>query len=155
MLTETALHMRHAHRAAHETHVQALVVQAFATMNADPARTARIHRDAHTRCKVRHALTDRGDDACDLVAERHRLLDPHRAEAAMVIIMQIGAADAAGCDLDADLTAGRCRIGIIVDPQILRSVNDDGAHGQFSRSHCSQHAAIDIDGLAIHIIRCR
>ena len=46
---------------------------------------------------------DRLDRARDLVAENHRLANPHRAEAAMVEVVQIGAADAAGFDGHLDL----------------------------------------------------
>ena len=129
MLAKTALHMRHAHRAAHEAHVEALIAHALAAMDADAAGTARIDRDARARRKMRNAGADRGDDAGDFVPERHRLLDPHGAEAAVVIIMQVGTADAAGGDLDAHFAGGRRRIGKAVDPQVLRGVNDDCAHG--------------------------
>ena len=74
-------------------------------------------------------VADRRDDARDLMPQRHRLLDANDAEAAVMVIVQVGAADAAIGDLDADLARAGRRIRVAVDPQILRGVNDDGAHG--------------------------
>ncbi len=98
-------------------------------MQALTAGLARINGDARSRLQMTDAIADRSDDTGDLVTERHRLLNAHGAEAAMVIIVQVGAADAAIGDLDADLAGAGHGVGIIVDPQVLRRVDDDGAHG--------------------------
>ena len=43
------------------------------------------------------------DRAGDLVPERHRLLQPDGAEAAVMVVVQVGAADAAGFDPNPDI----------------------------------------------------
>src|SRR4051812_23961601 len=134
--------MGKAHRAAEEAHVEALVAHAFLAMQAPAARLARIDRDAGARLHVRDAVTDGCDHAGDLVAERHRLLDPYDAEAAVMIVVQIGPADAAVRDLDADFTRTGCCIRVAIDPQIFRCVNDDGAHGWLPQRFAAHIAAI-------------
>ena len=63
------------------------------------------------------------------MTEDHRLAHPHRAEAAMVEIMQIRSADAAGLDGDLDLSrTGRLGFAFL-DPKIAGGMNDDGFHG--------------------------
>ena len=60
------------------------------------------------------------------MAENHRLLETDRAEAAVLVVMQVGAADAACREADFDLTRSWCiRPGHFFNPQIERSVNDD------------------------------
>ena len=67
------------------------------------------------------------------MAEDHRLAQPHGAEAAVVEVVQVGAADAAGLDRDLDL-AGAGGLGrALLDAQILRGMDDDGAHGPLLR----------------------
>ena len=129
VFAKPALHVRHPHRAAHEAHVQALIAHPFAAMDTDAAGLARIHGHPNARLEMRHAAADCGDYAGYFMSKRHRLLDPHRAEAAMMVVVQVRAADAAGGDLDAHFVGRRCRIGIAVDPQVFRGVDDDGAHG--------------------------
>lgn len=121
--------MGKAHGAAEEAHVEALVAHAFLAVQALAARLAGIDRDTRARLHARDAFTNCGNDAGDLVPKRHRLLNAHGAEAAMVIIVQVGAADAAIGDLHTDFTGAGRGIGKAVDPQILRRVDDDGAHG--------------------------
>ena len=75
------------------------------------------------------ARPDLGDVAGDLMAEDHRLLQPDRAETAMVIVVQIRAADAADGERHADFAgSGRSRFRRF-DPEVFGVVNDDGAHG--------------------------
>jgi hypothetical protein len=71
------------------------------------------------------------------VAEDHRLPDPHRAEAAVVEVVQIRAADAAGADADLDVARPEVRDGRRFDPKVVRGVDDDGErHGaDLSRDH--------------------
>jgi hypothetical protein len=124
-LSEAALGMGEAHRASDEVHIQALMPHPLAAVTAAPARSARVHGDAGAGRHRRHPCADLHDGAGDLVAEHHRLLDPHGAEAAMVEIVQVRAADAARLDRDADLVgSGRDRRHGL-DPQVLRGVDDD------------------------------
>ena len=132
-------------------------------MDADAARLARIDRHPHAGHQMRYPTADRVDHAGDFVSERHRLLDPDRAEAAVMVVMQIRTADAAGGDLDPHFASLRCRIGKSVYPQVLWGMDDDRSHGLFSRdfyyylsgrAHIDgQHAAVDIDDLAVDIVR--
>lgn len=98
-------------------------------MQALAARLARIDRNAGARLDAGDAVTDGRNHAGDLMPQRHRLLDANDAEAAMMVVMQVGTADAAIGDLDANLSRAGLSIRIVVDPQVLRGVNDDGAHG--------------------------
>src|SRR5690606_28987223 len=75
-----------------------------------------------------HAVTQRGNAASDLVAEDHRLAQPHSAEAAVVEIMQVGTANAAALYANQHFSASRSVGRAILDAQILLSVDDDGSH---------------------------
>src|SRR5690606_4816477 len=74
------------------------------------------------------AITQRSDAAGELVVEDHGLPESDGAGAAMVVIMQIGAADAAALAADQHLARSRRRGRMVLDPQILRGVNDDRSH---------------------------
>ena len=100
-LAKRSLHMREAHRAAVEAHVEALVLKTFEAVAAAIARHARIDRDAVSDLDPRGVRPDRFDDAGDLVAEDHRLAQAHDAEAAVVVIVEIRAANSAEADPDA------------------------------------------------------
>jgi hypothetical protein len=106
-LAKGALNMRHRHRAAVKAHVQALVLLALQAIVASVAGPARRNRDAVTDRKPRYRRTQRLDGPGNLMTEDHGLAHPHGAEAAMVEIMQIRSADAAG--LDGDLDLATCR----------------------------------------------
>ena len=67
------------------------------------------------------------------MTEDHRLAHPHRAEAAMVEIMQIRSADTAGLDGDFDLSRTDYFGFAFLDPQIAGSMNDDSFHGVLQR----------------------
>src|SRR3712207_7323345 len=58
--------------------------------------TTLFRSDPHAGLHARDLGPDLLDRAGDLVPQRHRLPYPHRAEAAVVVVMQVGAADAAG-----------------------------------------------------------
>jgi len=87
MLTKPALHRSIPHHAAHEAHIETLVEHAFAAMDTHLARPAWVDGHSHLRRKVGDTLANRGYDAGDLVSQRHRLSDAHRAKAAMMMIM--------------------------------------------------------------------
>jgi hypothetical protein len=75
------------------------------------------------------SAADAGDGAGDLVAEDHRLLQPHSAEAAVEIVVQVRAADAAGLDPHLDIVRAERRQRHGFDPQVFRCVQHGGAHG--------------------------
>ncbi len=75
-----------------------------------------------------HACAEGGDPPGDLMAEDHGLAYAHRAEASILIVVEVRAANAAGFDGDFDL-ARACLAGIaLFDAQVAGSVNDDGFH---------------------------
>ena len=77
-----------------------LALQAVA---AAAARAARIDGDALAGLDAVDLRADAADRAGDLVAEDHRLLQPHGAEPAVEIVVQVRAADAAGLDAHLDV----------------------------------------------------
>ncbi|SCY68443.1 hypothetical protein SAMN03159288_03654 [Rhizobium sp. NFACC06-2] len=89
------------------------------------AGTARRYGNAVANGETGDTLSQSLDGAGDLMAEDHWLPHAHGAEAAMVVIMQVGAADAARFDGDLDLS----RTGLLglpfLNPQILRRVDDN------------------------------
>ena len=132
LLPEAALDMREPHRTAHEAHVEAVVAQAHPAVAARVAWLARVDGDARAGLHPGHLAADLVDGAGDLVPERHGLLQAHGAEAAMVVVVQVGAADAAGLDPDADIARAQRRHLDLLDAEVLRSMDDDAAHGLFS-----------------------
>ena len=101
-LAEHALRMGKAHGTAAEHHVVAMVVQPALAFLAGAAGHGRIDGDEIALGQAGDTGADRIVDRRDLVAEDHRLPDPHRAEAALVVIMQVRTADPAGGNADAD-----------------------------------------------------
>jgi hypothetical protein len=63
------------------------------------------------------------------MTEDHRLAHPHGAEAAMVEVVQIRSADAAGLDGYLDLAGGGRLDFAFLDPEVAGCMNDDGFHG--------------------------
>ena len=63
------------------------------------------------------------------MAKDHRLAQAHSAKAAMVEIMEIGAADASEANPHPDLAGANLSHGDLFDPQVFRGIGDDGAHG--------------------------
>ena len=128
-LAEGDLNVREGHGAAVEAHVEAVVRQAGQAVVASAARPARRDRHPVADGEVLDARAEGDDPAGNLMPEDHRLAEPDRAEAAVVEIMQVRPADAAGLDRDLDL-AGSGGLGLaLLDPEVLRGMDDDGAHG--------------------------
>ena len=95
LLAEGALNVRKRHGAAVKAHVQAMVLHAGLAKTAVAARAGRRYGDALAFCKTAdfraHGLHDTGD----LVAQGHGLLDAHGAKAAVLVVVQVRAANAA------------------------------------------------------------
>ena len=128
-LAERALDMREAHCAAEEAHVQALVLQAVLAIAAGAAGDAGIDGDELADLDRADARADRADRAGNLVAEDHRLLQAHGAEAAMEEIVQVRPAYAAGGDVDTDVALAEIFVRDLLEAEILRRVEDAGFHG--------------------------
>jgi hypothetical protein len=123
-LAEGALHMRHAHCAAVVAHVQAVVVLALLAIAALAAGPARADGHALAGREAGHGAAHRLDAACDLVAQHHRLLDAHRAEAAVLEVMQVRTADAAGAHAHLQLVWLEWRRVDFFDPQVAGGMYD-------------------------------
>ena len=128
LLTECTLYVRRAHGAAVVAHVQAVVLQALLAELADAARTARADRHTFAGREAAHVGTDCLDHARHFVAEHHRLLDPHGTEAAVLVVVQVGTADAAAAHAHLQLIGAERRGFIGFDAQIAGSVNDECFH---------------------------
>jgi hypothetical protein len=106
-----------------------VLLLALGAIAAGATGAARVHGDALADLHARDLGADTRHRAGDLVAEDHRLLEPHRAEAAVKIVVQIGAADTARLDAHLDLVGpergGRDRL----DAKVFRRVQYGGAHG--------------------------
>ena len=129
MLAKRTLNVRHRHRAAIEAHVEAVVLLALQAIVTGIAGPARRDGDAVTDREPGHRRSQRLDGPGDFVTEDHGLAHPHGAEAAMVEIMQIRSADAAGLDGDLDLSFTCGLRFAFLDPKVAGGVNDDGFHG--------------------------
>lgn len=64
------------------------------------------------------------------VPEHHRLLDADGAEAAVVEVVQVGAADAAEGDVHAQLVVTQWRQFCGFDAKVFGGVADNGFHGR-------------------------
>src|SRR5271168_1135865 len=133
-LAKRALHMWETHRAAIETHIETMVLPALEAELARVAGEARVHRDPIADRDAASLGADGLDDARDLMAEHHRLAQPHDSEAAVIVIMQVRAADAAGGNAHERLRFADLGRGPFLDPQIPGGVSDNRAHGRFPSS---------------------
>ncbi len=106
-----------------------MVLQALLAIDAAPARPAGADRHPVTDGNADHTVGNLLDDAGNLVAQHHRLLDADGAEAAMLEIVQVRAADAALAYPDPDLAGLRTRLGGDgFDPQVFGGVDDKCFH---------------------------
>jgi len=62
------------------------------------------------------------------VPEDHRLAQPHRAKAAVVVVVQIGAADPAALDAQPDLASRHLAIRQFVNAKVLCGMNNNSFH---------------------------
>ena len=103
LLCEGALDVREGHGAAKEAHVQAMILLAQLAETASAARTRRRDGNALSHAEVLDVGTQAIDHTRNLMAQSHRLLDANRAKTSVLVIVQIGAANATECDFDANL----------------------------------------------------
>ena len=118
------------HRAAVETHIEAMLLQAGLAEAALAAGQAGVDRDAHAGFQRLNAAAGFLDNAGRFMAENQRLLQADRAEPAMLVIMQVRAADAAGLDANFHLAGAGAGSGGAdrFDAQVMRRMDDGGAH---------------------------
>lgn len=129
---ERALHVGRAHGTAVVAHVQAMVLQALLAIVALAAGPARADGDPIALGMPVHAGPDFFHAARHLVAQHHRFLDAHGAEAAVVVIVQVGAADAAKAHLHAQLIGLHLGGVDVLDAQVVGGVNDESVHDERS-----------------------
>ena len=55
-------------------------------------------------------------------------LQPHRAKAAVIVVMQVRSADPACRQTQAQLAVAGAFVGTVFDPQVVGGMDDDGAH---------------------------
>jgi hypothetical protein len=78
------------------------------------------------------------------MAKDHRLAQAHSAKTAVVEIVEIRAADASEADPDANLVQANLGRVDLLDPQVLRGIGDDGAHGFNSSGSLKQQQGWDV-----------
>ena len=86
-----------------EPHVQAVIELALVAVHAVPARPAGIDGDQIAFLDHADAGADSFGIAGHLMTQHHRFAQPDRAETAVIVVMQVGTADAAGRHGYADL----------------------------------------------------
>src|SRR6266702_3252104 len=96
---------------------------AFQAETAMTARLAGIHRHAVAGANAGDLLAHFHDFAGDFMAEDHRLPQANRTEAAMLIVMEVGAADAAGANADLDVLRPDGGDLSLLDSQIARGMD--------------------------------
>lgn len=92
------------------------------------ARPAGRDRHALPDEETGNALAHGPDRAGDLVPEDHRFAHPHRAEAAVVEVVQVRPANAARLDGDLDLPRSGQLLLMLLDAQIAGGMDDDCLH---------------------------
>ena len=127
-LAERALNMGEGHRGAVKPHIEALVEHRLFAVFAGPAGPRRRDRDELPFAQMRDAFAERGDIARDLMAQHHRLAQTHGAETAVVVIVQIRAANSARRQPDLDFAGTGSFNGPLLNAKIFCGVNDDRFH---------------------------
>ena len=125
---EGTLHMRHAHGAAVEPHIEAVDLLAHLAEPAMATRPARRDGNAVAWRNVIHGRTNLIDNAGDLVPEDHGLLEHDRADPPLLVVMQIRPANAASFDAHPHFVRPGNGRGYFVNAKIPGSMNDNGAH---------------------------
>jgi hypothetical protein len=127
-LPEGPLYMGHAHGAAIEHHVEALVLLAALAIHATSTRTAGTHSHGIANLQVRNARAQGSYLAGHFMTEDHGFLETDGAKAAMAVVVQVRTTDAAALDGDAHLSHSWCCRIAVFQSQVQRLVNDNGFH---------------------------
>jgi len=130
---ESTLDMGKAHRTAVEIHIKAMNLSALAAEFAPAARPAWADGDAIARLEALHGITGAFDHAGHFMANDHRLFDARRAKATVVIIVQVGSANATPLDAHCDLGGALLRLRRlnVFNTKITWCMYDNGLHGRF------------------------
>jgi hypothetical protein len=127
-LRESPLHVGVARRAAEKPNVPAQVRPAGQAVAAPQAGSGRVNRDPLTGLNLRDVRAHLDHFPGHLVAEHHGFAQGEVAHAPVVIIMQVGPANAPGPESHQHLAFLRPRFGPILNFQVLCPVNDACPH---------------------------
>ena len=153
LLGKRALDVRKGHGAAVKTHVQAVVVLARLAKAAVAAGARGRNGDALALGHTAHTRAHTLDHARDLVPQCNGLLDAHGAKAAVLVVMQVRAANAAIGHIHAQLVFAQSGQFGVFDAQVFGRMADNGFHGLFPYKQCSKgggHAAVHIQNMTVH-----
>ena len=131
---ECALDVGKRHGAAVKTHKQAVVVLPSLAKLATPAGPGRGNGDALADLQAVDLAAHSLNNTRNLMAQGHRLLDAHRAKTAMLVVMQVRAANAAKSHLHQQLLLSQTRRLNVLQPQIFGRMANQGTHGWSSQS---------------------
>jgi hypothetical protein len=154
LFAKGTLNMGKGHRTAKKSHVQAVVVLTGLTKPALTAGTRGRDGDALAWAQMVDLCTDGVDKARDLMAQGHGPAYAHSAEATMLVVMKIRAADSAKGDAHAHLPWAGIGHGGLFDSQVSGGVANNRFHGALlGRSgdilKRGGDAAIDIEDVTI------
>jgi hypothetical protein len=147
--------VREGHGAAVKTHVQAVVVLACLAKAAVAARARGRDGDALAYLDAGDRCAETIHNARNFVAQSDGLFDAHSAKAAMLVVMQVGSANAAKGHIHAQLVLAQSGQFGVFNAQVFGRVTDNGFHGSFFEIdewilECGGHATIDIKDMAVH-----
>ena len=128
---EAALDVGKAHGAPIEVHVEAVPGNAAEAVGAVAAGSAGVDGDVVTGLHASDGGTDGGDDAGDLVTGDHGFFDADGAEAAILVVVQVGPADAPcpHANLDVGGAQGAVGDGGFADAEVSGGMDRYGLHG--------------------------
>ena len=96
----------------------------------------RIEGRFHPRSEAADVASHFNDGARNLMAERHRLAYRKISHGAAMVVMQVGAANSAERDADADLIGRERSVLDLLDPQILFAVANRSEHQTLLPQEC-------------------
>src|SRR5207244_12284031 len=138
-----------------KAHVAAELLAALAAIFALSARMRRADGHFVARLDASYAGADFGDDAGDFMSRNERLANDEAAIASLEIVVDVGAADAAGTEPDQDLSRADIRIGDGLDAHVFLGMDTASQHETFPSRLCGIGVFIvesfpDIQDIANH-----
>jgi hypothetical protein len=128
LLLERALDVGHDRSTAEKGHPPAEVAAAGLTGAALPARQARVDRDPVALLDPADVAAGLDHVARDLVAEDQGLAHREVADPPLAIVMQVGAADAAGAEPEPDLVRPERRRRALLEAQVPGTMQHADSH---------------------------
>jgi hypothetical protein len=141
LLPECTLYVGHAHGAAVVAHVEAVVLQSHLAEAADTARAAGADGKVIADGEAGDVGRNFFDDTCHLVAQHHGLLETDGAESAVLVVVQVRAADAAGAHAHADLSRPDRRRRNVFNAKVTGTMDDECVHSACLESESVRQSA--------------